>query len=263
MIRPYLAVFSARFRLLLQYRAAAAAGMACQFFWGLIRMMIFQAFYENAVGSEPISLNQTVSYVWLSQGFIMLLPFRVDGEIAGKITSGNVAYELLRPTNLYNLWFAREMANRITPVLLRATPMFILATLAGWLRWPGPGNLAAVAISLLAAVLLSSSISLLMTISMFWTTSGRGITLIISPLMFLLSGMVIPIPLFPDFLQPVFRALPFIGLIDLPIRLFVGHLSVSSAVGVLVYQLLWTAVLILAGKLLLQRGLRRLVVQGG
>ena len=263
MIRPYLAVFSARFRLLLQYRSAAAAGVACQFFWGLIRMMIFQAFYENATGSEPLRLDQTISYIWLSQGFIMLLPFRVDGEIAGKIQNGNVAYELLRPSDLYNLWFAREIANRVAPVLLRATPMFIVATLAGWLHWPGPANLAAVVVSLLAATLLSSAICLLMTISMFWTTSGRGINVVLSPLMFLFSGLVVPIPLFPEFFQAVFRTLPFIGLIDLPIRLFVEHLSAEAAVGVLVYQLLWTAGLILAGKLLLQQGLRRLVVQGG
>lgn len=41
---PYLAILSARFRTLLQYRAAAAAGFGTQLFWGLIRMMIFEAF---------------------------------------------------------------------------------------------------------------------------------------------------------------------------------------------------------------------------
>ena len=36
-MKPYWANFSARFRLLLQYRAAALAVLATQLFWGLIR----------------------------------------------------------------------------------------------------------------------------------------------------------------------------------------------------------------------------------
>jgi len=262
-MRPYLAIFTARFRLLLQYRAAAAAGFACQFFWGITRMMIFQAFYENASPNVPISLDQTIAYIWLSQGFIMLLPFRADGEIAGMIQSGDVAYELLRPTNLYNLWYAREIANRTAPVLLRAVPMFAVAGLVGWLHCPGPTNLLAFAAAMLAAVLLTAAVSMLMTISMFWSVSGRGISLLFSPTMFLLSGMVIPIPLFPDFLQPVLRALPFVGMIDLPIRLFVEQIPAAQAWGVLAYQLAWTAVLIILGRIVIRRATRRLVVQGG
>ncbi len=263
MMRPYLAIFAARFRLLLQYRAAAAAGVACQFFWGLIRMMIFTAFYENADADVPISLEQTIAYVWLSQGFMMLLPFRADGEIAGMIASGSVAYELLRPAGLYNLWYAREIANRTAPVVMRAGPMLIVATLAGWLHWPGAANLAAFMLVLLAAALLASAVSLLMTISMFWTISGRGISLLFSPAMFLLSGMILPIPLFPDFLQPVLKSLPFVGVIDLPIRLFVQQIPASHAAGVVAYQLAWTAGLIVVGRFLIRRAMRRLVVQGG
>jgi len=68
-VRPYLAILSARFRTLLQYRAAAIAGFGTQVFWGLIRMMIFLAFLENAV-HPPLNAAQTVGYVWLTQAFL-------------------------------------------------------------------------------------------------------------------------------------------------------------------------------------------------
>ena len=42
---PYRAVVSARYRMLLQYRAAAFAGLVTQCFWGAIRLMIVAAFY--------------------------------------------------------------------------------------------------------------------------------------------------------------------------------------------------------------------------
>jgi hypothetical protein len=47
-VRPYLAIVGARARVLLQYRAAALAGVATQCFWGLIKIMILTAFYGMA-----------------------------------------------------------------------------------------------------------------------------------------------------------------------------------------------------------------------
>ena len=40
-MRPYLAIVSARFRMLLQYRAAAIAGLWTQVFFGLVLIMIY------------------------------------------------------------------------------------------------------------------------------------------------------------------------------------------------------------------------------
>jgi len=48
-IRPLVAVVSARYRTLLQYRAAAFAGFATQLFWGAIRLMILAAFFAYPV----------------------------------------------------------------------------------------------------------------------------------------------------------------------------------------------------------------------
>ena len=262
-LRPYWAVLGARVRVLLQYRAAAAAGFGCQLFWGLIRMMIFQAFYENADTGVPMTCEQVTTYVWLGQAFIMLLPFRVDGELDGLIRTGNVSYELLRPVDFYSFWYARSIANRIAPAALRAAPMLVIATAAGWIRWPGPANLAAFCAAIVAAVLLTSSISMLMMVSMFWTISGRGVNLVMSSALFLLSGMIIPIPLFPEFLKPVLHALPFCGLIDAPFRLFTEHAPAGAVAGLLIHQLAWAAGLIALGRVLLARAVRRLVVQGG
>jgi len=61
----------------------------------------------------------------------------------------------------------------------------------------------------------------------------------------------------------VLQFLPFRGLADAPFRLYSGHLAPAALAGVLGHQLAWLAVLVLAGRLLLGRGLRRLVVQGG
>jgi ABC-2 type transport system permease protein len=75
--------------------------------------------------------------------------------------------------------------------------------------------------------------------------------------------MYLPLPLFPDWLQPLFAALPFRALIDVPFRLYLGHIPPSAAPEVLAQGLAWTLVLVLLGRLMVSRAVTRAVVQGG
>ena len=263
-MRAYRAVFSAKFRALLQYRAAAAAGLATQAFFGLLRIMIFTAFYASASGDQPMTLPDVITYVWLSQGFLMLLPWRPDAEVEALIRNGNVAYELLRPVDLYGLWFSRALAVRTAPVLLRCAPMFLMAAL--WFDLGAPAGVAsglAFCVSMVATAALAASLTTLLSISILVTVSGRGVHVLTTSVVNLFSGVIVPLPLLPDWIQPLVAFLPFRGLLDTPFRLYLGHLPPESVVTAVGHQLLWTAVLVLAGRLILAQAVRKIVVQGG
>ncbi|NLF30893.1 MAG: ABC transporter permease, partial [Planctomycetes bacterium] len=261
--RPYLAMLSAHGRTLLQYRAAALAGFTTQLFWGGIRMMVFYALYENAPADLTLGYPQVVAYIWLGQAFLGLFPIRINREVTELIRSGNVAYELLRPVDLYAFWFARTAAERIAPTAMRAAPMLVLAALAGWLAWPGWGRLGAFAVLMAGAVAVSTAFTMLMNISLFWTLSGRGINIVMSTLTFLLSGMLCPLPFFPAWAQPLLEALPLRALADVPFRLFAGDLPLAALPRLVLFILGWVAAMILAGRWLMGRAMGRLVVQGG
>jgi ABC-2 type transport system permease protein len=261
---PYLAVLGARIRVLLQYRAAAIAGLITQFFWGGIRGMVFMAFYRSTTTPQPMNLADTISYLWLTQALLLLLPFRLDADLRAMMRDGTVAYELARPTDLYWLWYARSIAQRFAPALLRAVPLYLIAWLFLGLQLPpNLGAAAAFGISLMGALFLSAAISTLMSITMLWTISGEGIWRVLNILALFLSGSFVPLPLFPDWSQPFLAVQPFGGIMDTPFRLYVGHLPASGVLLSLGHQLIWTALFVLAGRLILTRGLTRLVVQGG
>src|SRR5215207_3701378 len=135
-LTPYLAVMSARFRMLLQYRAAAVAGFGTQLFWGLIRVMIFTGFYQSTTQPQPMSLEQVISYVWLGQATLAILLTGADNDVREMIRTGTVSYELVRPVDLYNLWYVRSVAQRAAPTLLRSLPLFALAGLFFGLKAP-------------------------------------------------------------------------------------------------------------------------------
>ncbi len=260
----YTAVLSARFRCLLQYRAAAVAGLGTQLFWGLIRMMIFSAFFASTTAAQPMSREDVISYVWLGQAMFALLSLGVDGDVAAMIRSGTVVYELLRPVDLYWVWFCRSVALRSIPTLMRGVPILIVAALFFGLKPPptfGSG-LASVA-AVLGALVLASAMTTLMSISLMWTVSGLGISRIVPALAYCLSGIIIPIPFFPDWSQPVLHVLPFRHMVDTPFRLYLGHIPASHAISLMAQEAAWAAVLILLGRHVLARGARRLVAQGG
>lgn len=262
--RAYGAIMSARLREMLQYRTAAVAGMVTQVFWGLIRLMIFSAFYRSTSAPQPMSLPETIDYLWLVQALLLLAPWRVDLEIQNMIRTGNVAYELVKPTDLYLLWFARIFGGRAAPLLLRLPLIYSVAAIFFGLRLPASlATAGAFALSVLAAFLLSAALSTLMTITLMWTLAGEGVSRLIATLTMVLSGNIIPLPMFPDRLQPWINALPFRGLMDIPFRLYSGNIPLSQVPRELAFQLAWALGLMLLGRLLLQRGLRRLVSQGG
>ncbi|MGQ9629986.1 MAG: ABC transporter permease [bacterium] len=263
-MRAYWAIVNARFRMLLQYRAAAVAGFGTQLFWGLIRVMIFDAFYRSTSSLQPMSYPDVVTYVWLGQAMLAMLPWNVDTEIRSMIRSGTVAYELLRPLDLYALWFSRALAMRTAPTILRAVPMLMIAGLFFGFRLPPSwASAGAWVAATFGALLLSCAITTLLNISLLWTISGEGVSQLVFAGVIVLSGMIVPLPLFPDWAQAVLDFLPFRGLVDIPFRVYVGHIPPGKVAPALAHQMAWTVALVVLGRLVLARGMRRLVIQGG
>lgn len=112
MMKPAFQYFKQCFMSGVQYRVAALAGIATQFFWGLMYLMIYLAFYQNKQSPNHFTYDQLVDYIWLQQAFLALIMawFR-DNEIGSLITSGNLAYELCRPVALYYFWYAKLVAK--------------------------------------------------------------------------------------------------------------------------------------------------------
>lgn len=267
----YWATFRARFRVLIQYRAAALAGFLTQFFWALLKIMVLEAFFASGVSRVPMSFREVVSYVWVGQAMLAMLPWTTDPDVSEMVKRGGVTYELLRPVDVYASWYARALALRTAPTVLRAIPILACASLVvpilnpDWGLAPPPSALAFCAwvSSSLGALLLACAITSFMHAMLPAMTAGDGIIRFVPSFVLLCSGMVVPLPLFPDWLQTVLNVLPFRWLVDMPLRVYSGHVSTAAAFAGCAYQLLWTALFVVAGRWLLGRGLSRNEFAGG
>ncbi|MFK9092655.1 ABC transporter permease [Bacillus salipaludis] len=267
-MRVYGSVLKLRLSMGMQYRAAALAGVATQFFWGFITIMVFEAFYEYTAQTQPISLREIITYIWLQQAFLVFITmwFR-DNELFELITSGNIAYELCRPCDLYGFWYAKLLAQRVSSAILRCFPILIVSFLL-----PKPYNMAfppslttflLFITALLLGLFLLVAISMFLYISVFVTMSPAGSLLLFTILGEFFAGLIIPVPLMPLWLQKIANVLPFRWTADFPFRVYSGHIPQNEAMIGILIQLGYLLVLVLLGRFALNRAVGKVVVQGG
>ncbi|HOC06840.1 MAG: ABC transporter permease [Bacillota bacterium] len=267
-MKPYLAIFRLRFINGLQYRSAALAGMATQFAWGFMEILAFAAFYKANPAAFPMEFSHTVSYIWLQQAFLALfMVWFFEGEIFDSITTGNIAYELARPIDLYGRWFSQTAANRVAKAVLRSLPILLVAALV-----PAPYRLslppaAGQFILFLISVLLSLgvvvSFSMLIYITTVYTLSAAGGRLIAAALADFLAGAIIPLPFFPQPFRAIAEVLPFAAMQNMPLRIYSGNIAGRAALWGIGIQIFWLAVLTLFGRVMMKKALGKVVVQGG
>lgn len=267
-MRKYLSFFRLRFSCGLQYRVAAWAGVVTQFAWGFMEIMMFNAFYEADPSAFPMSLEATVAYVWLQQAFLAIfMPWMMENEIFENIMNGNVVYELVRPVSIYNMWFARTAALRLSRAALRCMPILLVA---GFLPAPFRMTLPADGLSaifflvtMVLGLLVTVSVCMLIYVLAFYTVSPEGLRILFFSGAEFLSGAVIPLPFFPEKIQRFLEMTPFGAMQNVPLRIYSGSMSGEEIALAIFLQLFWLVTVTAFGKILCRVAVKRVTLQGG
>ena len=266
-MRGYLSYFKAEIKAGLQYKTAALSGLTTQFFWGIIFALVYTSFYKHTE-IEAINLSQLMDYVWLNQAFYTLIYLAIkDEDIMSSIKDGTVAYELLRPYDLYTWWYIKLIARRYALVLLRCIPIIIFA-----LVLPEPYNLSLplsfgsflmFLFTLLLGTFLVTGVNMIVNSLAFFTNENKGISSVIYTLADLFEGGQIPLPLLSGVILVIASVTPFRFIEDLPFRLYSGHIDIMTGIKEVGIELIWILVFFIIGKLIIKKALNKVSIQGG
>lgn len=255
-----------------QYRMAGFAGATTSIFYAIIEILVYSTFYhyaENKGGGlfAALNLKQVVTYIWLAQYFFLMQPMNLDTEILGKITSGDVGIELCRPLDLYSHWFAKGAAGRLSPLIWRGSAVLLAGVLMpSSYRMSPPSsllNMLLMLISVFSAFLLCTAYGMLACAIRLNVNWGEGPVYMLLLAGGVLSGSYLPLQLWPDFMQKFLLLQPFAGYLDIPARFYLGTLNKSDGLWAIGLQFFWIVVFVMAGRLLMARRLKKVVVQGG
>jgi len=267
-MRKYMSIFRIRFIDTLQYRAAALAGLSTQFAWGFMLILSFSAFYRTNPAAFPMEFSQTVSFIWIQQAFLALFAMWMwNDDIADSVMDGGISYEMVRPINLYMRWYCMALARRLARATLRCMPILLVGFFLPYpFRLSFPPSIFQFGLFLLSSILALGVVvafSMIVYTSLFYTISPLGIRLVVSAMGDFLSGAVVPLPFFPEPFRSIAELLPFSSMLNVPLRIYSGNIAGEEALRSIGLQVFWLVTLVLLGVLLLNRALKKVIVQGG
>lgn len=209
----------------------------------------------DIVGYSAVALTW---YIATSESVTLSLNARMIEELGTDIADGAVAVELLRPVSVLWLRVATQL-GRAVPRLAVIVPVgAVIATLAAGAP-PDPAALLLAVPSIVLALVANTVAQHAFAASAFWLRSAGTAWYLYQKLVYVLGGMLIPLEVFPGWLEAVTRLLPFRAMAYAPARLAAGHVEPL----LLVEQLAWVGVLAVVAAAVFRAGEDRLQVVGG
>ena len=232
----------------------------------VIFMFIFAQLWRVAYGSTGssiiagLSFHDVLWYLMLAEVIELSKP-RLAQAIAQSVRDGSIAYQLSKPYNFLLYQCSVGLGDSVLKVVFNAR-------VGGAVVWlmvgppPDPRWWPLVLVTVLGAWLIYFCFTALIGLAAFVTEEVRAFEWIYQKLIFILGGFLIPLDLYPAWLQPIAKATPFAQAIYGPARFFVDP-SLERFGQVLLGQWLWLAVLFGLLAFLYQQSTQRLAINGG
>lgn len=262
--RLYLEVSRSAFRRYATYRGATAAALFTNVVWGILLSTVVSAVVRDRGGPvDGLDRDALVTQVWLAQGMLGVVDsFFRSRDLTDRIRTGDVVVDLYRPIDL-QAWSAAVDAGRaLYEALVRLIPPVTIGVVFFGARLPALVDVPAVALALVLAVAVSFAIRFLASASGFWVLDARGVERAVLAAWIVGAGLTIPLPLLPDAVEAPLRLLPFAAIVQQVSDVWTGtpQPSLLASLGL---QLFWAVALLAAGRVVLSRATRRVVLQGG
>jgi ABC-2 type transport system permease protein len=264
-VRRYYVLARAEFHRHRTYRLAIAAGVFTNTVFGFIKVGILLSAIAAAGGSiEGYGPRQAATYVWLGQALLAPVAMYAWSDIADRVRTGEIAIDLARPVDLQLSWWARDLGRAALALPTRGLPPLVLGGLLMGLAYPSswtayPLGLVSIALGVSVSFLCRYGVNLIS----FWTLDVRGCLNLYTLVLGLFSGFYLPVHIFPHWLLRIAYASPFPSMFQSPIDVLSGRVIGWEALRVLGLQVAWLTALIVLTRVVLWRGAKRLVVQGG
>lgn len=263
-MKGYLSVLTVEFKKSWRYRNAAFASIPLFFLRGLLSIAMIWAF-NRVSHHDP---QQLINYFWLVNLFYPVVSaWVVDYDLNTIIKSGNVAYEYVKPLSIYESWFMRVTGQRLAQLWLSSLPiLLVIGFLPVEFRFHlemSPQKILPLILTIILALFLNVSLSLLVYVSVFYTYSVVGSLLVFGSIMEFTGGTVIPFSLFPHCWQQVFKLFPFWYGSAFPFQYATGQLNSYHLISGILLQVVWILIAVMIGKRWLHHQMHRIEIQGG
>lgn len=262
-MRTYLEFAKKSFQNNVAYRAEYYAGFVNTIVMIFVNLAIWRAIYEEDEVLGGVEFSMVATYIILA--FLIQNIFMMDEYfIAGKVQSGMITSDILKPVNFqlyifsYNLGaLAFKIIMQLLPCLLVVHWMFsILPPFSFEMSlWFG--------LSLFLAYLVIYSLNFIVWLCSFWLYHIFSLITIKESMIMVLSGALFPLWFMPKWVVDLIELTPFDAIFFIPISIYLGQVPVDELASTLLRQVMWVGILAVTGTIVWKFAERKLTVQGG
>jgi ABC-2 type transport system permease protein len=230
-------------------------------------MFIYMMLWRNIYGQKGslvggLSLSQMIWYLVITE-LVTLSRTDIHNQINEDVKSGNIAYLLTKPYNYIGYCFSYFIGEVGVKLLTNGIIGLTIGFLyAGSLKNFSITNVPFILIAILLGCCINFFIYICIALTSFWFEENTAFFWIYSKLVFTLGGMLIPIELFPTWLQKISHYLPFAYVTYVPARLTVDF-SYTNFFSKVSIQILYLFLFAGLAVLMYRKGAKNLNVNGG
>jgi ABC-2 type transport system permease protein len=264
-VRAGAALAGAGFRRYSTYRQATVAGIVANTTFGFLRTYILLSVAGSAGRLAGYDEAQLLTFVWVGQGLIAVVNAWTIVDLADRVRTGDIVADLLRPVGPFAAHLCTDLGRAGFAMLTRFVVPISAGLLAFGLYLPrNPLSYVLFGVSVTIAVVISFCGRYLIALTAFWLLDTRGLNQVWVFFWGGGSGLYFPLPVLPDWLQLVlWIGTPFPSTLQAPLDIAVERGGPGHAGLVLLAQVAWLGVTLLACRHVQCRAWRKLVVQGG
>jgi ABC-2 type transport system permease protein len=252
------------FRQQLTYRTANLAGLATNFFFGLLRAAVLIALIGPAQEVARMTLQDAVTYTGLTQAVIAYQSIFGWWDMMLSVYNGDIGSDLLKPMPYFTYWLAKDLGRAAACFLVRGLTIMAAYAIVFDITYPKSlGKWLALGATLILSLLVSFAWRFLVNLAAFWSPDARGIGRLAFVSSWIFSGFWMPLDLLPDWFDHLCHMTPFPATVNTVVEIYLHPMSGIEVLQALGFQLAWFLILTTACQLLLHMGVRKLVIQGG
>lgn len=257
------------FLLYFQYVLAHPSRSIIWTFISLLDALIFLAFlrgvFQQHTQLENWTLSTISSYYFILIAVGPMLVSKIEVAVLKKDNEqGEIDNHLLQPISYYWEKFYYEIPYRLFQGGVGILLCFLMTILFGaTIHFADtPFEILATVLMIVLGFFVSFTFKITIGIISFLTTDIRGLNELVTIIILLFSGYLIPVNLLPALLQNIALSLPFAYVVFYPVMAVLGALSTQQIIQVLVLQIAWLFGLCVIYKILWRHVLKHVVSIG-
>ena len=234
----------------------------------LINVSVYYFIWKALYGAQPqiagFRFDEIVTYVTVGWMIRSLYFNNIDQDMAQDVMDGRISMALIKPVSVQWMYIAQALGETVFRLGLLSAPVAVVLALVFPLRPPaGVGHAALFLVSVAGSILLVAALNFVVGTCAVPLKSILGLLRAKFFVQDLLSGLLIPMALFPAPLGKVLAFLPFQHIGSTPLLIYLGKLSGAEMAQALAAQAAWIAALVALGGWFWNRMARRITIHGG